>query len=95
MVRCLWLCTLSRHKLLRLLHHSTACLWQAALSMVLFRKALRLSLTARSSAGVGSILTLVANDTYQVSELLYWTTQLLNAPWQVGAAHFVVLPALQ
>ena len=62
---------------------------QAALRMLLFRKALRLSVSARTSNGVGTIVNLTANDVERLSLLAYGINYLWTSPIQV---HHPVLP---
>lgn len=56
---------------------------QAALRMLLFQKALKLSVAARTSTGVGAIVNLTANDADRISEMTYGVNLLWNAPLEV------------
>lgn len=52
--------------------------------MLLFRKALRLSVAARTTNGVGAIVNLAANDADRIADMSWGFNMLWIAPLQVG-----------
>ena len=67
------------------------CCVQAALRMLLFQKALRLSVASRTSSGVGTIVNLTANDVERLSQLAYGLSYLWTSPLQVGTTCWRIL----
>ena len=53
--------------------------------MLLFQKALRLSVAARTSNGVGAIANLAANDAERVADMTWGIAFVLICPVQVRA----------
>ena len=59
--------------------------------MLLFEKALRLSVAARTSNGVGAIANLAANDAERVADMTWGVAFVSICPVQVGAVAIVYL----
>ena len=70
------------------------CSAQTGLRMLLFQKALRLSVLARTSNGVGAIANLAANDAERVADMTWGIAFVSICPVQVGAVAILDLTHL-